>query len=283
MSDPSSAASGEMPAIEGFAIDLDGVVWLSHEPIAGSIEALGRLRDGGRPLIFVTNDPRSTRAELASRLTELGAPTEPAAIVTSAVAAAAAVAARQPGARALAIGTPSLARELAEHGIDVIGQEQIRDGAVAESVLAGVEAVVVGGGAGFDYELLRDASTVVREGAELWATNKDPTYPTANGLVPGTGAIVAAIESASGRVAHNVGKPEPGLFVEALAQLGVERALMAGDSLHSDIAGAASAGLTTAFVLSGRDGRDDIAAAPTAPDFVFADLAALAEAFAARG
>lgn len=277
MSAASSAASGEMPAIDGFAIDLDGVVWLSREPIPGSIGALGRLREGGRPLVFLTNDPRSTRAELAARLTELGAPTDPGEILTSATAAAGALADARPGARVLAIGTESLARELADRAIDVVGQEEIRDGG-QDSALEGIEAVVVGGGAGFDYELLRLASNLVREGAELWATNKDPTYPTARGLVPGTGAIVAAIEVASGIAAHNVGKPEPGLFREALAGLGVERALMAGDSLHSDIAGAAAAGMTTAFVLTGRDARADLENAPAAPDLVFDDLAALAEA-----
>jgi HAD superfamily hydrolase (TIGR01450 family) len=264
-----------MPAIDGFAIDLDGVVWLSREPITGSIEALGRLRRSGRPLVFVTNDPRSTRSELAARLTELGAATGPGEILTSATATATALAEAHPGARALAIGTESLARELADRGIDVIGQEASRDGVGPRDI----EAVVVGGGAGFDYELLRVAAGIVREGAGLWATNKDPTYPTAGGLVPGTGAIVAAIEVASGSVARNVGKPEPGLFREALAGLGVERALMAGDSLTSDIAGAAAAGMTTALLLTGRDGREDVAAAPVAPDLVFDDLAALADAF----
>lgn len=143
--------------------------------------------------------------------------------------------------------------------------------------------MAVGGGSGFDFEVLRIASAKVREGAELWATNKDPTYPTASGLTPGTGAIVAAIEVAAGTEALNVGKPEPGLFEEALEMLGVppDRAaevMMAGDSLHSDIAGAAGAGLRTAFVLTGRDSREDLAGAPVAPDFVFDDLAALAAA-----
>jgi 4-nitrophenyl phosphatase len=272
-----------MPAIEGFAIDLDGVVWLSREPIDGSITALRLLRDGGRPVVFVTNDPRSTRAELAARLTELGAPTDAGQILTSAAATARAVAAAAAGTRVLAIGTESLARELAGSGIEVVGQDEARAAAAPGSEgrgLDGVSAVVVGGGAGFDYELLRVAADVVRSGAGLWATNMDPTYPTAGGLVPGTGAIVAAIEVASGTEARNFGKPEPGMFREALATLGVERALMVGDSLHSDIAGAAAAGMKTALVLTGRDGRADLAASPAQPDLVFADLAALARAFA---
>lgn len=270
------AGSEKTPRPDAFAIDLDGVVWLSREPIAGSIEALGRLRASGRPLVFVTNDPRSTRAELAARLTELGAPTGPDEIVTSARAAAHAVAAHHPGARVLSIGTPSLESELAELGLRPLGP--VREDAAEPGA---VVAVVVGGGGRFDFDVLRIAATAVRNGAELWATNKDPTYPTATGLVPGTGAIVAAIEVASGAEARNVGKPGPALFDDAVQLLGggaPERTLMAGDSLHSDIAGAAAAGLATALILTGRDSRADIPAAPVAPDLVFDDLAALAAA-----
>ncbi len=268
--------AGEAP-FAAFAIDLDGVVWLSREPIPGSIGAIGALRASGRPVAFVTNDPRSTREELAARLSELGAPTEPGAIVTSATATARRLAEERPGAQVLSIGTDSLARELGACGLQPRTPEA--------SPAAGVDAVVVGGGAGFDYELLRIAANAVREGAELWATNKDPTYPTARGLVPGTGAIVAAIEVASGTEAINVGKPEPALFEQALALLGVApdaagSTLMAGDSLHSDIAGGAGAGMHTAFVTTGRDDREDLARAPVAPDLVFDDLAALATALA---
>ncbi len=256
---------------EGYAIDLDGVVWLSREPIPGSPEAIERLRAAGRAVVFVTNDPRSTRAELADRLTEIGAPTDAADILTSATAAAAAVAEAQPGARVLAVGTDSLRRELTADGLDVLG-----DGESGGRI----DAVVVGGGAGFDYEVLRIASAAVREGARLWATNRDPTYPTARGLVPGTGALVAAIEVAAGERSTNVGKPEPALFEAALRRLGVSGALMAGDSLNSDIGGAAQAGLDTALILTGRDGREQIDGASPAPDLVFDDLAALARALA---
>jgi HAD superfamily hydrolase (TIGR01450 family) len=269
------AGSEETGRPDAFAIDLDGVVWLSREPIDGSIEALRILRESGRPLVFVTNDPRSTRAELAARLTELGAPTDAGEIVTSARAAAHALAEEHPGARVLSVGTPSLDRELFELGLDPLGPDHE---AAAEP--GAVAAVVVGGGGRFDFDVLRIAAAAARGGAELWATNKDPTYPTANGLVPGTGAIVAAIEVASGTAARNVGKPESALFADAVGLLGVppQRALMAGDSLHSDIAGAARAGLATALILTGRDAREDIASAPVKPELVFPDLAALAAA-----
>jgi len=253
-------------AYDGFAIDLDGVVWLSHEPIAGSVEAIERLRGGDRPLVFVTNDPRSTRAELAQRLTAAGAPTEVGQILTSATATAESLAVAAPGACVLAVGTESLRRELAEQGLEPLGPEQ------AEAV----DAVVVGGGGRFDYEVLSVASAAVRRGARLWATNKDPTYPTVDGLVPGTGALVAAIETASGVEALTVGKPQPAMFEAAMRRLDCRHPIMVGDSLHSDVAGAAAAGMATALVLTGRDSREDVGGAPHAPDLIFESLEELA-------
>jgi glycerol 3-phosphatase-2 len=258
------------PTYDGFAIDLDGVVWLSREPIPGSAGAVGALRAAGFPVVFVTNDPRSTRAELAERLERIGAPASREEVLTSASACARELARSHPGARVLAVGTDSLERELAARGLESV---PVADGARAE-------AVVVGGGARFDFEVLRVAAEAVREGATLWATNKDPTYPTARGLVPGTGALVAAVEVASGTEARNVGKPEPALFAAAIERLGCERPLMAGDSLRSDVAGAAEAGMATALILTGRDSEVDITTAPHRPDHVFADLAALADALA---
>jgi ribonucleotide monophosphatase NagD (HAD superfamily) len=169
----------------------------------------------------------------------------------------------------LNVGTDSLGHELAACGLQPITVEAAEEGAA-------VEVVLVGGGARLDFEVLRVASSAVREGAALWATNKDPTYPTARGLVPGTGAIVASIEVASGVEARNLGKPEPALFEAALRRLGADRPLMAGDSLHSDIAGAVRAGLATALILTGRDSRADLESAPAQPDLIYEDLAALA-------
>jgi len=262
---------------DGFAIDLDGVVWLSHQPIPGSIEALRALGSGETPVVFITNDPRSTRAEHAARLTDLGAPTTTGQVLTSGAATARVVAAEHPGAAVLSIGTDSLAREIADCGLrPVTTAEADADGAPE------LEAVIVGGGAGFDYETLRISANAARGGAALWATNIDATYPSSRGLTPGTGAIVAAIEYASGVEATNVGKPEPLMFEQALEILGLDdrpgTALMAGDTLGSDIDGGARAGMATAFILSGKDDREHIGDYESEPDYVFEDLAALAAA-----
>ena len=137
--------------------------------------------------------------------------------------------------------------------------------------------MVVGGHAGFDYDQLRVATVAVRAGAELWATGRDATYPTPTGLLPGTGALVAAVETASERRARVAGKPEPPMFEAAKRRLAGDRIAMVGDTLDADIAGGARAGLATILVLSGRTDRVDLEQAEIQPDTVVADLAALCE------
>jgi glycerol-1-phosphatase len=111
--------------------------------------------------------------------------------------------------------------------------------------------VVVGGTESLAYDDLRYACLALRRGADFIATGRDPTYPQADGLWPGTGAIVAALEYSTGREAAIVGKPEPQLFLTALDRLGEGRTLVVGDRLDSDVAAAERAGLDAALVLSG--------------------------------
>jgi glycerol 3-phosphatase-2 len=126
---------------------------------------------------------------------------------------------------------------------------------------------------------LRTATQAVLAGAEMIAACRDRTFPTEEGPWPGTGAIVAALEYATGRTAHSVGKPDPQLFRTALDRLGEGRALMIGDRLDSDLAGAAAAGLDGAIVLSGATTRADAqAATDPAPVAIAEDLYSLVTA-----
>jgi glycerol-1-phosphatase len=253
-----------VPSYDGFALDLDGVVWLTGQPIAGSVEAIARLRSRGR-VVFLTNDPRSTREEYAERLRGIGVDTKVDDVLTSAAAAAEAVAAEAPGCGVYVVGSDALRAELRAAGLRVVERGD-----------SAADAVVVGGHSGFDFAELHEAMNAVRGGAELWATNRDPVYPTAGGLLPGTGAIVAAVETAAGQSARVVGKPEPAMFDAARHRLGAERPAIVGDSLDSDIAGGAAAGFGTVLVLTGRAARADAEHAPVRPDVVVPDLAAFA-------
>ena len=253
-------------AFDGFAIDLDGVIWLAGEPIPGSVEAVAKLRRRGAGVVFVTNDPGRTTPQTAELLSRVGIAAGPDDVVTSAATVAEQIRVEHGEASVYLIGPPALREQLEMSGLRVVG-----DGNHP------VDAVVVGGHAGFDYDQLRVATVAVRAGAELWATGRDATYPTPTGLLPGTGALVAAVETASERRARVAGKPEPPMFEAAKRRLAGDRIAMVGDTLDADIAGGARAGLATILVLSGRTARVDLEQAKIQPDIVVADLAALCE------
>ena len=167
--------------------DLDGVVWLSHEAIPGSVDAVARLRAGGRRVVFVTNNSSALVATQEDALAAIGIPAT-GDVLTSAIAAAALVRAGGAGA-----------------GVRRAGRRRGRRAARAPSAVAGddpagvdVDAVLVGFHRNFDFERMRIAATAVRRGARLIATNDDATYPTPDGPIPGGGAILASVATATG-------------------------------------------------------------------------------------
>jgi glycerol-1-phosphatase len=253
--------------LDGLIVDLDGVVWLGSAPVPGSIEALGQLRTCGVRLVFLTNDPRSSRAEYAARLAALGVEVAEEEIVTAGRALAALLAGREaPGTTAFVIGSPSLKAELDEVGLRFLAGEAGRE----------AEVVAVSGHEDFDYDELRIATQAVRRGARLYAAGRDATFPMPDGPWPGTGSVLAAVETAGGTRAIAAGKPEPFIFDLARSLLaGCRRVAIVGDNLDSDIAGGNRAGLTTILVLTGTAKREDLAAAGVEPDLVLPDLAAL--------
>jgi len=252
---------------DGFLIDLDGVVWVGREPIAGSAEALETLIESGKEIVFVTNNPGRPPATYAERLREAGVPVAEDRIVTAGVATAR-LAAELVGAgsSAFAIGAPAFHQTVAEAGLRLLEGEGGR----------GADAVLVSGHRGFDYEELLTATLALQNGAELFATSRDPTLPMPGGAWPGTGSILAAVETASGARAEIGGKPERHLFDQARALISeAQRVAMVGDRVSSDIEGGRRAGLATILVLSGASSREEAAAADPAPDLVLDDLAAL--------
>lgn len=223
-------------------LDLDGCVWIGDEVIPGSIEALAALRAAGRSIAFITNDARHSPEEYVRKLWSLGLQASLEEIVTVGAAIQYTLAGRLPGSTAYVIGSPAVFRHVAESGHRIVnGTEQAPT----------ADVVVVAGHDGFNYDELRDAVRAALAGAEIISAGRDRTFPGPGGEWPGTGAIVAAVEYASQRVARSVGKPDPLIFATALDRLGPGRALMIGDRVESDLAGASAAGLDGAIVLSG--------------------------------
>jgi 4-nitrophenyl phosphatase len=218
-------------------LDLDGVVWLAHQPIPGSVEGIAALRSAGVRVLFVTNNSFSTVAEQEAALAGIGVPAA-GDVLTSAMAAALLVGA---GERVLVCGGPGVSEAVERRGAIVVEA-------------APCEAVIVGFHRSFTYERLRRAATAVMAGARLIGTNDDATYPTPDGPIPGGGAILASVEVGSGTSAVVAGKPfapMASLVREVVGDDAAAGAVMVGDRPSTDGRFARQLGCRYAQVWSG--------------------------------
>ena len=258
---------------EQVILDLDGCVWTGGEPIDGSPRAIEALRSAGMRVAFATNNSRSTTEEYVAQLWRAGVQASLADVVTSGGAMQHLLAETRTGRTAFVVGTEAMHRHVEAAGLKVMNGTDLASRA---------EVVVVAATEQFTYDDLRTASLAVQRGADLLATARDPTHPMPDGPWPGTGALLAAVETASGATASLVGKPEPQLFFTALERLGEGKTLVVGDRLDTDIAAAAAAGLDAALVLSGSTSRSQAEAVEREADGpraleVADDLAALVD------
>lgn len=250
---------------EAILLDLDGVLYRWPEPIPGAARAVATLRAAGKGIAFVTNNSSRTPERVAERLAAVGVEATVEEIVTSAVATAAVLAARDVRS-AFVVGDEGLRKALTDVGIRAV-----------EGTAEPVDVVVVGFDREADYTKLKDASVLVAAGTPLVATNPDRSFPAPGGESwPGAGALLAVIETTTGRRGEVVGKPEAPLLLRALDAAGGGRPLVVGDRLDTDVAGASRLGWDSALVLTGSTGRADVAASPWVPTFVVEDLAGLA-------
>lgn len=235
------------PGIDTVLCDLDGVVWLAHQPIAGSVEAVAELRRSGRRVIFVTNNSAATSAQHEQALADVGIAAH-GDVVSSAMAVTALIA---PGTRVLVAAGPGVVEALERAGADVVVNSGV-------PLPEAVDAVVVGMHRDFDYRRLAVAADAARRCARLIGTNTDSTYPTPQGLLPGGGSILAAVAVASGVDPVIAGKPHQPLatLVQSMLAgrhdtLDPARVLMVGDRPETDGRFAALLGCRFALVRSG--------------------------------
>ena len=245
--------SAFVDSYEQVILDLDGCVWIGEQATAGAAEAIAALRDGGKRVAFVTNNSYHAGEELVRKLWGLGVRASLDDVVTVGGAVQHLLAETRAGSGAFVIGTQAMRDHVAEAGLRVLNDTDMA---------ARADVVLVAGMLDLTYSHLRDAVLALGRGADFLATGRDRIYPMPDGPWPGAGALVAAVEYASGRTAQIVGKPEPQLIYTALDRLGPGRTLMVGDRIDSDVGAAVSAGIDAALVLSGGATREDAAAAP---------------------
>ena len=238
-----------------WVLDLDGVMWLGDRPIPGSSAAVARLRAAGEDVVFVTNNSWSPVAEVEARLAAMGVDAA-GLVLTSAMAAARRV---EPGEQALVCGGPGIVEALVSSGAVVVDRPP-------------ADVVVVGLARDLTYEVLARATLAVRAGARLLATNDDATYPTPAGELPGGGAILAAVVTATGAVPEVAGKPHAAMAELVRERTGDTVGMVVGDRPSTDGALAARLGAPFGLVRSGVDESAVGARGVEAPD-----LAALVE------
>ncbi|MER7753591.1 HAD-IIA family hydrolase [Kitasatospora sp. NPDC097643] len=260
----------EQPLTEAYdtaLLDLDGVVYAGPYAIEHAVDALDAARAVGMRLAYVTNNASRPPRVVAEHLTELGVPAEPADVINSAQAAARVVAEKVPaGAKVLVVGGLGLEEALAERGLVAVRT-------LAEEPLAVVQ--------GFDpsvgWAQLAEAAYAVRGGLPWVASNTDLTVPTARGIAPGNGTLVAAVRAAAGVEPEVAGKPLPPMHRETVLRTGARRPLVVGDRLDTDIEGAFNGGVDSLLVFTGVTTPAQLLAAPVEhrPTYLAADLRGL--------
>jgi HAD superfamily hydrolase (TIGR01458 family) len=248
-----------LSGVRALLLDLDGVLYVEDEPVAGGLVAVERLRRAGVGLRFVTNTTAYSRAQTLDKLVRLGFAVEERELVTPA---------------ALAV------RYCAERGHSrvalLMNDDVKRDLDELEEADGAADAVIVGDlGSAFDYDVLNGAFRQLMDGAELIALQKNRFWLRADGLALDVGPFVAALEYATGREAYVVGKPARGFFHEVLADLGTApgETAMVGDDVESDVGGALRAGLAGILVMTGKYREETVRASGVEPSATVKSIA----------
>ncbi len=244
--------------------DLDGVVYLGEQAVAGAERSLAELDSAGYHLLFVTNNSMRSPSSTAARIREVvGYPARPSQVVGSAEASASMLIGSGP---VLVLGGDGIRAALAD-----VGVEETADPDRAVAVVVGLDLSI-------NYQRLREAASAIRRGARFIATNTDTTFPTPGGLWPGAGSIVAAVAAAAGIEPEVAGKPHPPIRALIRGRLRAGDVWMVGDRPDTDLAMAEAEGWRSVLVLTGV--VDDADSVAHRPDLVLGSIAELPGALA---
>ncbi len=219
--------------------DLDGTILLGSTPIEGAVDAVKSLRTQGKRVLFLTNAASYSRRNLAIRLANIGFGTAPEETYGGAYLLAKYISRNHKGKRVYVIGEKGIFDEFADASVPVANEQ----GTDADIVAVGLDRQLT-------YEKMATAHNAIRRGALFITSNTDNTWPTERGTLPGTGAIVAALECSTGKRPYVVGKPNSYAFeiMEKEHSLKKSEVLMVGDRVDTDIVFAKNAGIRSALV-----------------------------------
>lgn len=265
--------------IRGLILDIDGVLWRGNQPIGDLPAVFAGITERGWRVVLVTNNSTAGPDVYLAKLRSFGVDLQPWQIVTSAEGAAlylsnhfaTQLAVGLPFPPVYVIGESGLREMIVQAGFRLVDEQTFgRELTTVSAVVAGLDRL-------FNYEKLKQASDLIRQGALFVGTNDDATLPTPQGPIPGAGAILAALAKASGRKPLVIGKPEPLLYELAMQRLGTSPAetIAIGDRLETDILGGQRLGLRTGLVLSGVTNAEAAAHWQPQPDWIAEDLTSL--------
>lgn len=255
-----------MTKIKALILDMDGVIWRDKHPIGNLSQIFRTIGERGLGYAFATNNSTSTVDSYIELLRENGIPANAEQIVTSATATSKFLRDRHPeGGNVYVVGMTGLEKTLERFGFQISPED-------AKAVVVGMDRTVT-------YEKLRIATFLIRAGVPFIGTNPDRTFPSPEGLIPGAGSILAAIEAATDQPPLIIGKPKATIFTQAIEYLGEQpgNVLVIGDRIETDIAGGQAAGCQCALVLSGVSTREMGEAWEPKIDYIAEDLTALLE------
>ncbi|HEV2654715.1 MAG TPA: HAD-IIA family hydrolase [Ktedonobacteraceae bacterium] len=255
-----------LPTFSAYLIDLDGVVYRGEEIIPGAREFIAWLDANKKKYLFLTNNSFASESQVLTKLGRLGIQTSSSHVLGAGQAAVQNIARRFPGGNVYVVGEQPLFDLVREYKLSIANEDK----RPADAVLVGLDR-------NFNYTTLTQAVQAVMAGATFVTINRDSLLPVAGSLIPGCGAMAAAIEAASSIHPEVVGKPQPMLLQEAMRLLEStpDETVMIGDSLDTDILAGKAAGTHTLFVLSGKDTLKTLEKTEDKPEFTYENLAAV--------
>jgi HAD superfamily hydrolase (TIGR01450 family) len=252
---------------KGYIFDLDGTVYLGDTMICGAANTIRVLRERGDKIVFLTNKPIATRLSYVKKLNEMGIRAQLSDVLNSSLIMARFLRDRmQKGQTAYVIGERPIRDELFEHGIPLTENSEQAD------------YLVLSWDRAFTYDKLNLLYQASMRGAFIAASNPDLTCPYEHGQIPDTGAIIAALEAATGKpVDEVVGKPSLIAAKAAVERLEVDAAdcYAIGDRLETDIRMGNDAGMRSVLVLTGVSTIEMAERSPFKPDHVVPSIASV--------